>query len=344
MKSPKINTSFLKNIYKSQVKEAVRLGLQSAIAGALCYYLMVLLQIPERFLGVLSAILVIESSIGNTFLQAKDRLLATLVGAAIGFTFVVLIPWELGTILSLLISLFIINGISSFRPAWRYGVVAAVALALGSEGEAFELVLDRLISIGFGVSIGILVSFLVWPDTSEKRALRFIRSALKNTCDRFQIEFKNTKKKKNKKATKINDNFSTNINQAKKTADSIAFANNKNIHQLIGSTEMLFNSITIIQRVADRSHTNIRDKESGIEKNSEKIIDNACKIIKKFASKKTVSKEEIDAFSKLIKDTKAAIKSDTSDKELSLLRNTFMFGLSEIRENIEMLYKNFKEV
>ena len=334
--------AFLKNIHKDQAKDAFRLAIQSAIAGALCYYLMVLFKIPERFVGVLSAILVIEPSIGNTFQQAKGRILSTLVGIVIGFIFVALIPWELGVIISLLLSLFIINGIASFKPEWRYGVVAAVALALGSEGSAFDLALDRLFSIGFGVALGILISFIIWPITAEKRTLQFIKKALKNTCDRFKIEFKNTRDSKNKKATTVNNNFSTNINQAKKTASTITFAKKENLFKLIDYTERLYNSITIIQRVAEKSDKNVSDGDAGVEKNSEKVTEQACTIIDKIASKKEVTDKEIKEFSNLIETTKSNIQTNIDDKDLSILRNTFMFGLSEIKDSIEKLHKSLK--
>ena len=338
-----MDINFIKNISKDEARDAFRLAIQSAIAGAACYYLMVLLGISERFVGVLSAILVIESSIGNTLNQAKGRILSTLVGAVIGFIFVALIPWELGVVLSLLLSLFIINGIASFRPEWRYGVVAAVALALGSEGDAFDLALSRLLSIGFGVSIGILTSLIVWPSTAESRTLKYIRKSLKNTVDRFQIEFKNTRDKKNKKATKINNNFSTNLNQAKNTLTSITFQDKGQLSNLIENTERLYNSITIIQRVADKSNNNITNGESGIEKDSEKVIDKACEIIKTFSKKDSLEKSDIEDFSELIKTTKSNIQLNTDDREVGILRNTFIFGLTEIEESLKMLHKNFED-
>lgn len=329
--------NFLKKISKDQAKDALRLALQSALAGAICYYLMVLLKMPERFVGILSAVLVIEPSIGNTFQQAKGRLLSTLVGAIIGIIFVALIPWELGVVLSLLFSLFILNGIASFKPEWRYGVVAAVSLALSSDDNTIGLVTDRLLSIGFGVAVGILITFIVWPDKAENRTLRYVRKALKNTLDRFRIEFKNTRENKNKNTSKINDNFSTNLNQAKKTASSIAFQDTHKIKKLI-------NSITIIKRVAQKSSNNISNGESGIEKNSEKVIEKACDILEKLAKNKKVDENEINEFSELIKTTKTNINLKTEDKETNLLRSTFMFGLGEIKESINAIYKILNKI
>ena len=334
---------FLKKINKEQLKDATRLGLQSAFAGALCYYLMFALSLPEKFVGVLSAVLVIESSIGNTFQQAKGRLLSTLVGIGIGFTFVVLIPWELGTILSLIISLFIINYASNFRPEWRYGVVAAVALALGSEDNTFLLAINRLIGIGFGISVGILTAFTIWPETADSRALKYIKRALKNTSERFAIEFNNTRDEKNKSTAKVNNNFSTNINQAKKITNAISFSDKSKKRSLIENTEKLYNSITIIQRIADKAKNNISNGNSGIEKNSEKVTEKACSIIDKLASNKHVDSSEIDSFTKLIDTTKSNLNEDQSDKEILILRHTFLFGLSEINESLVNLHQDFFE-
>lgn len=332
-----------KNISKEEIKGALRLATQSALAGSICYYLMVLLGIPERFVGVLSAVLVIETSIGNTFQQAKGRFLSTLVGVIIGFIFVALIPWELGVILSLLCSLFIINGISSFKPEWRYGVVAAVALALGSEGDAFNLALNRLYAIGFGVAVGILISLLIWPKTADNRTLYFIKKALKNTKDRFEIEFENTRDKENKKAKSINNNFSSNISNARQNLKSITFSEKEKLEKLITNTERLYNSITIIQRVAEKSDKNISDGEAGIEKNSEKVTEKACEIIENLSTGNEVKKEEINSFIKLIETTKNNIEINSNNKNVSILRNTFMFGLEEIKNSVEAIYTTFKE-
>ena len=339
-----MNFKAFKNITKEESKNALRLALQSALAGSICYYLMVLLNIPERFVGVLSAVLVITPSIGNTIQEAKGRFLSTLVGIIIGFIFVALLPWELGVILSLLLSLFIINGIASFKPEWRYGVVAAVALALGSEDDTFNLALNRLYGIGFGVIFGMIISLVIWPKTSENRAIHFVRKALRNTIDRFKIEFKNTRDSKNESTVKKSNNFSTNISLAKSSANSITFHKKNKVLDLIKYTERLFNSITIIERVAEKSESNISDGESGIEKDSEKVTQKACKIIEKYVSKKKVTKDELDEFYNLISNTKKNIKNNNEDKEINILRNTFIFGLTEIKESIEKLSKIFEQL
>ncbi len=330
---------FLKNISKDQKRDALRLALQSAIAAALCYYIMKTLDTPERFLGILSAVLVIEPSIGNTFSQAKGRMLSTLVGIFIGIVFVVLLPWELGVILSLLLSMFVINGIASFKPEWRYGVVAAVALALGSESDALELSIDRLIAIAIGAAVGILVAFIVLPEAAEKRSKRYIRKALANTRDRYQTAYQNTRSKDNKKYSRVSEKFHFNLNKAKNSANTITFNDKDSFHQLINATEKLYNSILIIHRVANKSNDGVSDGESGIEKDSEKVFEASHKIIDKFSKNKAVPQEDIDQFSKLIDKTKENINRGSDKSELNVLRMTFLFGLTEIQDSISDLYQ-----
>ena len=73
------------DVSKEKVRDAFRLALQSSISAVITYSLMQSFGLPEIFVGVLSAVLVVEPSIGNTFNQAQGRIVATIVGSAIGF-------------------------------------------------------------------------------------------------------------------------------------------------------------------------------------------------------------------------------------------------------------------
>jgi hypothetical protein len=204
--------------------------------------------------------------------------------------------------------------------------------------------LDRLISIGFGVTLGIIVSLIIWPDTSDNRALRFIRKALLNTKQRFEIEFHNIKENKNKVSKTTNNNFSSNISKAENIARSISFNDNGEILDLIDNTERLYNSITIIQRIADRSNTDVYNNDSGIEKDSKKVTKKACNIIQKFASNEIIEDTEIEEFSKLIKTTQKNHNFNIKDQELLKLRHTFIFGLTEIEDSILRISETIKNI
>ncbi|HKJ06468.1 MAG TPA: FUSC family protein, partial [Flavobacteriaceae bacterium] len=227
----KIFTKVFKNIpvelTKDKFHDALRLALQSSIAASITFLVMKSFNIPEIFLAILSAVLVVEPSIGDTFKQAKGRVYATLVGSAIGFIFVALIPWGFGTAVSLLITMFIMNGIAGLKPSWRYGVVAAVAISLGSEENALATSLDRLIAIVIGITIGILATSVIWPNKASKRANNHLRKALNACKERLEIAYENSKTDDKEDASEVADNFHTYLGRAKGAAEAIKFGNKK---------------------------------------------------------------------------------------------------------------------
>lgn len=330
----------------SQLKGALRLALQSAFAAIGAYGLLQALGIPEVFVGVLSAVLVVGPSIGNTFSEAKGRIVSTLVGSAIGFVLVSFMPWGVGTAVSLGLCMFVINMIAHFKPSWRYGVVAAVAIALGSENNTITMTLNRLISIGIGVTVGIFVSLSVLPDKAEDRARRYLRRALRNASRRFEIAVANTRvaKEEQEDSGETADNFYTNLSYAKGAAQAIKFNKDQSIIlQQIENTEKLYNSILIIHRVADQSEKGVSDEEAGIEENAEELKEMACSLIKQLANQEQKQDIDLEEFTQLVQTTQKNINTNANNKEVNIRRHTFIFGLTEIRDSIHHLLECLQE-
>jgi uncharacterized membrane protein YccC len=334
------------NLRKSEVVDALRLALQSAAAAMGAYGVMRYFDLPETFVAVLSAVLVVGPSIGNTFSEAQGRIVSTIVGGAIGFALVTLLPWGVGTAISLGICMFVINMVAGFKPSWRYGVVAAVAIALGSESEALAITIDRLTGIGIGVGVGIFVALSVLPDKAESRAKRYLRRALRNASERFEIAVENTRiaRKEQKKAEETADNFYNNLSYAKGSAKAIKFNKDKNnILQQIENAEKLYHSILIVHRVADRSDEGVSDSKAGIEETAEEVRQKACAIIEQLAEKELADDIDLEQFSELVTTTKKNINTDASDKHLNMQRHTFIFGLTEIEESLQNLLACMRE-
>ena len=140
-----------------EMKDAARLAMQSAVAAAATYLAMQVIGMPEKFVGILSAVLVIQPSVGNTMGEAWDRVAATLIGSAIGAACLLLLSGAYATAGALALSMLVINAVAGFRPEWRYGAVAAVALSLGAESDLWQTTQDRALAIGLGALIGIVV-------------------------------------------------------------------------------------------------------------------------------------------------------------------------------------------
>lgn len=171
---------------QATLRDAARLSIQSATAAAAMFLLMRSLDLPEAFVGVLSAVLIVQPSLGSTLGSGMQRVLATIVGCVVGVTTLWLIPIGYGTAAALAISMLVMNAIAGLRPEWRYGVVAAVALSLGSEQDVATAAWERALSIAIGAGVGIAVSLVVWPERASTRAKRKLRRALKLLCEAIE--------------------------------------------------------------------------------------------------------------------------------------------------------------
>lgn len=168
---------------RSTVRDAARLAIQSAVAAAAMFLVMRSLGLPEVFVGVLSAVLIVQPSLGSTLGSGMQRIMATLVGCVVGVVTIVLVPYGYGTAVSLAASMLVMNAIAGFRSEWRYGVVAAVALALSAEQDVLQAAIDRSLSIALGAGVGVLASLLVWPEKASTRAERNERRAIEVLCE-----------------------------------------------------------------------------------------------------------------------------------------------------------------
>lgn len=119
--------------------------------------------LPEKFVGILSSVLVVQQNVGQTLVSSQNRFVGTVVGSLIGLGSFMLTPVGYGGVVFLGLAMALMNYLASFKPEWRYGVVAAVALVLKGEDEGLQVAWERLISIGIGVAIGTVASILVWP-------------------------------------------------------------------------------------------------------------------------------------------------------------------------------------
>lgn len=332
-----VSQTLPKEIRKDKVRDALRLALQSSIAAAITFTVVSFFNLPEMFLALISAVLVVEPSIGNTFDQAKGRILATILGSAIGFGLVAIIPWGYGTALSLLIIMFIMNAIASLNPSWRYGVVAAVAISLGSEESALDTSIDRLIAMGIGIGIGLLITAIVWPEKAITRANNHLRKALNAACDRFEVAYQNNKSSEKENADHIANNFNASLGNAKEAAAAISLDDKSKIFKQIQATENLYNSILIIHRVGQNADTTMLSEEAGIQQNAEKLKDRACEMIGDLVNKEVITDEKFSEFEALVKQTKNEVNTMSKDKQQNMFRHAFVFGITEINDSLKVL-------
>ncbi|MEO0500848.1 MAG: FUSC family protein [Pseudomonadota bacterium] len=264
--------SVLPDLSRRQTRDAARLAIQSAVAAAAMFTLMKALGLPERFVGVLSAVMVVQPSAGAAIGEAKDRFLATIVGAIIGIICLALLPSGYGTAAALALSMLVMNAIAGFREEWRYGVVAAVALALGSETEILQTAFDRSLAIGAGVVVGAAVTMIVWPDRAEQRAMRHLHSAL-DACATFLSGSIAQNSGETQDVDAARRSYLTDVGTARDARDAVRFKDTKDLSCRIDAIEKLWTASVFVLRIgeeADPAKTaGLSDRVASIRKGAE---------------------------------------------------------------------------
>ncbi|GAA0628612.1 hypothetical protein GCM10009422_27440 [Brevundimonas kwangchunensis] len=145
----------------------VRAALQIAVGAVVAFYFATALRLPHPYWSVISAIVVIQTSVGGGVLTvARDRAIGTLAGAVVGGLVAFVRPegvnWMMATLAMATAGLaFFATG----RPWLKIApVTAAIVIAggAGPEGPA-QLALDRVMEILVGSGVGVIAILLLFP-------------------------------------------------------------------------------------------------------------------------------------------------------------------------------------
>ncbi|MGJ8560717.1 MAG: FUSC family protein [Litorimonas sp.] len=310
---------------RQKTRDAFRLGLQSAVAASLCFIVFGLIGSDEEFLGVLSAVLIVQPSIGRTVSAGWERLLATMVGSAVGMFCLFVLPNGYGVAIALAITMFVMNFIAGFRENWRYGVVAAVALALADTSGDIELAKARAIAIGIGILIGIAVSLTVWPESAVKRGLRHRRAALRAAAERFSYALKD--EEGSEKSDQARQRFHAALSNGRAVTRSAKVGEKTRLQHTFDSLESLYNSIIVIDRVD--SPLSYFDK-AAIERSD--LIQAGQDALAALTDDETDTAEAIDAFSTAVDQAEAGLSSHDLKNDGANQAASVIFALREMEQ------------
>lgn len=335
----------LKEFRKSLVenrKDALRLALQSASAALVTYIVISYLRPGQAFLAILSAVLIIGFNVGGTMHAAKNRTLATLLGCVLGILSVWLMPHGWGTSVAIVITMFILNAIAAVKQEWRYGVVAAISIALGSDENALEISIDRLIAIGTGALIGVVAALVIMPEKAEDRARRYMKNAIRKIGERFSIVIENTRAEEVKSTKESQKQIQNNLNNARETAGQIQFYDSKVLWKCIDALERIYNSVVMLDRVATESNTEIGGKESGIKDDADKFLDIMAEMLKNIRNGAFAKNSQLfHRMDDLIDSIRSDMKYTDANNKLLNMQHTFIFAIDETRKYLKILNDNF---
>ena len=153
-------------------RDVWKAGLRTAAAGSLAFICAEILALPQGYWAVMTAIVIMQASIGASLAAAADRLLGTLAGAALGLVFAFVTPsTKLGTTAALMLSSGMLGMLAARVPSFRIAPVTAAILlvATPSHADAFISALHRVVEITIGCGIGVAVALIVVPSRADSR-------------------------------------------------------------------------------------------------------------------------------------------------------------------------------
>lgn len=148
-----------------------RLALRATVAALLAYLLAYWLDLPKGYWAVLSAILVVQSSLGASLAIAIDRCLGTIAGGVIGVIFAILAgPSFWLTLAFLVLGTFLAAMLAARSPSYKLApvTVCVVMLADPSHVDPWISGLERILEISLGGAVGLACALLVLPSKARE--------------------------------------------------------------------------------------------------------------------------------------------------------------------------------
>jgi len=162
----------------------LRHALRVAVAAVVSFFLATALNLPQGYWAVITAIVVVQTSIGCTQDASRDRLVGTAAGALVGGIAAVIrpqTPWGEGLALTACVGL--LSVAASLRPSLKIAPVTAVIMLVGSTAAragTLEAAGLRVAEIAVGSVIGVLVTLFVFPPRARDAVSARVQASLRD--------------------------------------------------------------------------------------------------------------------------------------------------------------------
>ena len=158
------------------------LGLRMSIAGLASFAVGHLFQVVQVYWAVLTAVIVMQASVGGSMKAMRDRFAGTFGGAVWGVAVTATIPHQgaVSTGIALAAALVPLAAFVGFHPNYRVAPVTAAIVLLGhpDSAGAVAAALDRVFEIGLGSIVALAVALLVSPARAHGALYAATRDAL----------------------------------------------------------------------------------------------------------------------------------------------------------------------
>ena len=153
-------------------RSELRLAARTTVAALLAYAAAELLRMGQAYWAVLTAVIVMQASLGGSLKAMFDRLAGTVGGAAWGVVVAFLVPHgEPGWIaIALALAVAPAAFAAALKPWLRIAPVTAVIVLLSTQAQTVGPLaygFERVLEILLGVAVAIVVALLILPDRAH---------------------------------------------------------------------------------------------------------------------------------------------------------------------------------
>ena len=163
----------------------IRLSTRVTAAGLTAFLLSQFLSLPQGYWAVLTAVLIIQSSIGGSLKAALERMIGTFGGAVYGALIAALVPHENLTMMAVTLAVGLAPPalLAALKPSFRIAPVTVIIVLFsstvaGPHVNVFEYAFARVVEIGIGSLIGLLVALTVLPARAHNQVAEFSAKVL----------------------------------------------------------------------------------------------------------------------------------------------------------------------
>ena len=156
----------------------MKIGLRTVktgIAVSLSMLLAKVFDIEYPFFAIVAALIAIQPTVSDSWRVGANRILGTLIGAIVGVIFVSVFPANfifLG--IGIIVLIMIMNRLH-WNEAINIATVVLVAIFLNVGGDNVNYAMHRIFDTFLGISIAVIVNYLIYPPTYDKKILTNIK-------------------------------------------------------------------------------------------------------------------------------------------------------------------------
>lgn len=164
----------------------VRQAVQTASAGVLAMYFSRYLGLPEGYWAAITAVIVLQASLGAALKESWVRIAATAIGAAVAIPVVTYFGRSLLIFGAALFATVLVCSTLRLRAGLRVGATTvAIIMLIPRPGTPWEPGIHRFLEVSFGVVVALVVSKFVWPSPALddlRKGLAGVYSQLHSLC------------------------------------------------------------------------------------------------------------------------------------------------------------------